>query len=142
MRAAVPFILAILAVPGMQDDAGPGLTHREHWALGVEGFLIAQQLQAARCDAFLREAGLSNTPPQLDLHFAIVKRNRHRIAEAKRILHAYFQRTYGDRWSEALAERQREVLLEIDRAATANEARCREHAVKLVRRLDSGRGGN
>ena len=106
-------------------------------ALRVEGFFFAQQMQAARCDALLRKAGLPNTPSQGDIHFSVIRRHRKPISAQKRIVARYWPRIYGSRWGEYEARRIADLAESISGQLATEPGQCRPHADELMRRLEA-----
>ena len=109
----------------------------EALALRMQGFFFAQQMQAARCDALLREAGLPNTPSQGDMHFSVLRRHGTPISAQKRIVARYWRRMYGSRWGEYEARRIADLAESISRQLATEPGQCRAHADELMRRLEA-----
>ena len=137
MLRGLAIALALTPALYLADEQGPHATVEEALALRVEGFFFAQQMQAARCDALLRKAGLPNTPSQGDIHFSVLRRHGNPISAQKRIVARYWRRMYGSRWGEYEARRIADLAELISRQLATEPGQCGPHADELMRRLEA-----
>ncbi len=137
MWRGIAIMLAVVPALFLTDEQGPHATVEEALALRVEGFFFAQQLQAARCDGLLREAGRPNTPSHGDIHLSILRRHSQPIGELILVATRYWRKMYGSRWGEYAARRTIELAESVQPLLATTPAPCLEHAEELMRRLEA-----
>ncbi|MCH8884261.1 MAG: hypothetical protein IIA41_12295 [SAR324 cluster bacterium] len=110
------------------------ITDAELMSSIVFGIIIAQLIQAERCDAFYRREDSGAASGLVERHEAILAKHGRRLAESEARMTAYFLRRYGPRGAGMRLNAQRATERRQRARIVADRSTCSEFAGELRQR--------